>query len=147
MRTSAHAHSLKVDALPKNLSYLFHNCFVPGPDEWETLNANWSCNGRKQSPIDIQTDQVIPENPNPSNIRVVVEPKGSPITGELVNNGHAPTFYVAEELTVRLTGGGLRQEYFLKKFYFHFGCDNTVGSEHSIDSNKYPVEVRCIHYL
>ena len=72
---------------------------------------------------------------------------GKPITGELRNNGYAPTFFLGEELTVKLAGGLLQENYFLKQFHFHFGCNDTVGSEHTIDGNTYPIEVsRCILY-
>ena len=116
--------------------------FPQGPDEWETLNGNWSCNGRKQSPINVATDQVMQKDPiNPTNLRLTVA-GGKPITGKLVNNGYAPTFYVGEELTVKLAGGLLEEKYYLKQFHFHFGCNDSVGSEHSIDGNTYPIEVK-----
>ena len=116
--------------------------FCQGPDEWETLNGDWSCNGRKQSPIDVVTDQVMQKDPtNPPNLRLTVA-GNKPITGEIRNNGYAPTFFLAEELTVKLAGGLLQENYFLKQFHFHFGCNNTVGSEHTIDGNTYPIEVK-----
>ncbi|KAJ7357679.1 Carbonic anhydrase- protein 10 [Desmophyllum pertusum] len=112
-----------------------------GPDEWETLNGNWSCNGRKQSPINVITDQVMQNDPtNPPNLRLTVA-GNKPITGELRNNGYAPTFFIGEELTVKLAGGLLQESYFLKQFHFHFGCNDTVGSEHTIDGNTYPIEL------
>ena len=116
--------------------------FFQGPDEWETLNGNWSCNGRKQSPINVITDQVMQKDPtNPTNLRLTVA-GNKPITGELRNNGYAPTFFVGEELTVKLAGGLLQENYYLKQFHFHFGCNDTIGSEHTIDGNTYPIEVK-----
>ena len=116
--------------------------FPQGPDKWETLNSNWSCNGRKQSPINIMTDQVRQKDPtNPSNLRLTVA-GNKPITGKLRNNGYAPKFYLGEESTVKLAGGLLQENYFLKEFHFHFGCNDTVGSEHTIDGNTYPIEVK-----
>lgn len=123
---------------------LLYYYFFQGPDEWETLNGNWSCNGRKQSPIDIVTDQVMQKDPtNPPNLRLTVA-GNKPITGELRNNGYAPTFFLGEELTVKLAGGLLQENYYLKQFHFHFGCNDTVGSEHTIDGNTYPIEVKQI---
>ena len=78
---------------------------------------------------------------NPTNLRLTVA-GGKPITGEIKNNGYAPTFYVAEELTVKLAGGLLQESYYLKQFNFHFGCNDSVGSEHTIDGNSYPIEVK-----
>ena len=133
-----------------NINYLAsHKCifFSQGPDEWETLNGNWSCNGRKQSPINVMTDQVMQKDPtNPPNLRLTVA-GNKPITGEFRNNGYAPTFYLEEELTVKLAGGLLQENYFLKQFHFHFGCNDTVGSEHTIDGNTYPIEVSSIVFI
>ena len=78
---------------------------------------------------------------NPPNLRLTVA-GNKPITGEIRNNGYAPTFFLAEELTVKLAGGLLQENYFLKQFNFHFGCNDTVGSEHTIDGNTYPIEVK-----
>ena len=87
------------------------------------------------------TDQVMQKDPtNPPNLRLTVA-GNKPITGELRNNGYAPTFFIGEELTVKLAGGLLQENYFLKQFHFHFGCNDTVGSEHTVDGNTYPIEV------
>ena len=123
------------------LYVLFHETC---PDEWETLNSQWNCNGRKQSPINIDTEAVIERNPTPPNIQITIEPEGSPVTGELVNNGYAPTFIAGSSTTIRLSGGNLLDDYFLKHFHFHYGCNDSVGSEHLIDGNSYPVEVGCV---
>ena len=132
----------KASQLPCAKNYRFFFFFCQGPDEWETLNGNWSCNGRKQSPIDVVTDQVMQKDPtNPPNLRLTVA-GNKPITGEIRNNGYAPTFFVGEELTVKLAGGLLQESYFMKQFHFHFGCNDTVGSEHTIDGNTYPIEVK-----
>ena len=116
--------------------------FLQGPNEWQTLNGNWSCNGRKQSPVNILTDQVRQKDPtNPPNLRLTVA-GNKPITGELKNTGYAPKFYLGEDSTVKLAGGLLQERYLLKEFLFHFGCCDTTGSEHTIDGNAYPIEVK-----
>lgn len=88
------------------------------------------------------TDQVRQKDPtNPSNLKLTVA-GNKPITGELRNNGYAPKFYLGEGSTVKLAGGLLQENYFLEEFYFHFGCNDTVGSEHRVDGNAYPIEVK-----
>ena len=43
---------------------------------------------------------------------------------------------------VTLKGGPLGKNlYILEKFHFHFGCDSSVGSEHTVDGNSYASEV------
>lgn len=88
------------------------------------------------------TDQVRQKDPtSTSNLRLTVAGY-KPITGELRNNGYAPKFYIGEGSTVQLACGLLQGKYFLKEFHFHFGCNDTVGSEHAIDGNTYPIEVK-----
>lgn len=46
--------------------------------------------------------------------------------------------------TITITGGGLQEgTYRLAQFHVHWGADNTVGSEHTVDGKFYPVEVSC----
>ena len=88
------------------------------------------------------TDQVRQKDPtNPPNLRLTVA-GNKPITGELKNTGYAPKFYLGEDSTVKLAGGLLQERYLLKEFLFHFGCCDTTGSEHTVDGNAYPIEVK-----
>ena len=111
-----------------------------GPEMWKVLHTDWTCQGRKQSPINIKTDNVANDTIC-KNIVVRVEPEGRPITGILRNNGHAPTFSLTSGATVRLMGATLPNDYFLKQLHFHFGCENSRGSEHKIDDQSFPMEV------
>jgi len=43
------------------------------------------------------------------------------------------------EMTV--SGGGLCGTYKLAQFHFHWGSTDSVGSEHQIDGEPYPLEV------
>lgn len=40
-----------------------------------------------------------------------------------------------------MTGGPLPDKYQLAVIRFHWGSDKETGSEHSIDGQKYPLEV------
>jgi len=40
-----------------------------------------------------------------------------------------------------VSGGGLPGTYKLVQFHFHWGKTDSVGSEHYVDSKKYPLEV------
>ena len=107
---------------------------------WKVLHTDWTCQGRKQSPINILTDS-IKNDTVCKNVIIRIEPEGRPISGILRNNGHAPTFSLANSATVRLIGGKLPNDYFLKQLHFHFGCDASRGSEHQLDGQSYPLEV------
>lgn len=43
-------------------------------------------------------------------------------------------------------GGGLDGQYNTAELHFHWGSSNNLGSEHSINGRKYPLEVR-VHLL
>lgn len=43
---------------------------------------------------------------------------------------------------VRLTGGGLPGQYRAAQFHFHWGGMGRPGSEHTIDGERFPMEVR-----
>ena len=75
------------------------------------------------------------------NIAIKQNPPHVPLTGMLKNNGHSPTFTLTGPTTVRLLGGTLMNDYFLKQIHFHFGCTDETGSEHFINGLQYPLEV------
>jgi carbonic anhydrase len=37
------------------------------------------------------------------------------------------------------------QSFFLEQLHFHWGYNNWQGSEHTINDNKYPLEVHLVH--
>ena len=44
-----------------------------------------------------------------------------------------------------LTGGPLGSDYKVLQLHFHWGSDNTKGSEHFYDGQAYPMEVHIVH--
>lgn len=45
-----------------------------------------------------------------------------------------------------MSGGPLVGTYRLANVHFHWGYDNTDGSEHAINSKKLPMEMHFVHY-
>ena len=45
----------------------------------------------------------------------------------------------------RLTGGPLSGEYQVLQLHFHWGKDDTRGSEHTYDGREYPIELHVVH--
>ena len=43
--------------------------------------------------------------------------------------------------TAVLSGGDLPEDYNVKQIHFHWGSNDNKGSEHTLKSNKYPLEV------
>jgi len=49
--------------------------------------------------------------------------------------------------SVSMTEGGFQTRYALEQFHFHWGPDNSVGSEHTVNGLAYPLEVRAPNLL
>lgn len=52
-----------------------------------------------------------------------------------------PVAHFALPQSVRLTGGSLPGHYRAAQFHFHWGGDGRPGSEHTIDGERFPMEV------
>ncbi|CAG5126502.1 unnamed protein product, partial [Candidula unifasciata] len=44
-----------------------------------------------------------------------------------------------------LKGGNLPEKYKLEQMHFHWGCNDTRGSEHSVDGQFFPLEIHIVH--
>ena len=44
-----------------------------------------------------------------------------------------------------LKGGPLEHEYQILQFHFHWGSDDSKGSEHTLDDEKFPMELHIVH--
>ncbi|MGH0161575.1 UNVERIFIED_CONTAM: hypothetical protein FKN15_041374 [Acipenser sinensis] len=105
-----------------------------GPSKWHTVYAN--CGGEKQSPINIVTR------------KTESHPTLKPFTFEgydraqdvlVKNNGHS--VQTALPPGMRIMGAGLADVYKAVQFHLHWGSDGEAGSEHTIDGERYPMEV------
>lgn len=45
-----------------------------------------------------------------------------------------------------ITGGGLPDYFIFDSLHFHWGKDNSWGSEHTIGGRRYPLEMHLVHY-
>jgi len=57
------------------------------------------------------------------------------------NNGHALEMTFPARV-YNVSGGGLTGVYTTVQFHFHWGPDNSVGSEHTVNGKEYAAEVR-----
>uniref|UniRef100_A0A3Q2E4U0 Carbonic anhydrase n=1 Tax=Cyprinodon variegatus TaxID=28743 RepID=A0A3Q2E4U0_CYPVA len=105
------------------------------PSHWAALFPR--CGGLRQSPINIVTNRVHFNSALPpfsfmghtDLINITVE-----------NKGHS-----GNKSSVRLTGGALPGHYRAAQFHFHWGGNGRPGSEHTIDGERFPMELHIVH--
>uniref|UniRef100_A0A673LW75 Carbonic anhydrase n=1 Tax=Sinocyclocheilus rhinocerous TaxID=307959 RepID=A0A673LW75_9TELE len=101
-----------------------------GPSEWKNNFPN--CGGQRQSPINIVTHRV----------------KHDPKLTSFIFEGHKKVFNMTHftlPQSVRLRGGGLPATYKAVQFHLHWGENGGQGSEHSVDGERYPMELHIVH--
>ncbi|NWY99109.1 CAH4 anhydrase, partial [Loxia curvirostra] len=144
--------------------YRSQKCELPqceGPAQWHQINKD--CRGERQSPVNIVTRNVVYEKSLKPLSFEGYDVKGS-AQWNLENNGHTgktcssplkqfmlfPPVKVALDASPKIGGGGLERKYKAVEFHFHWGVLSeqqivSPGSEHSIDGEKYPMELHIVH--
>ncbi|CAG5872554.1 unnamed protein product [Menidia menidia] len=108
------------------------------PSRW--ANQFPSCGGLRQSPINIVTNKVHINSALPT-FNFIGHSETINIT--LENKGHSAHFALPQ--SVRLSGGALPGTYRAAQFHFHWGGDGRPGSEHTIDGERFPMELHIVH--
>ncbi|XP_029957277.1 carbonic anhydrase IV c [Salarias fasciatus] len=99
-----------------------------------------SCGGLRQSPINIVTSKVHINSALPP-FDFIGHTNAINVTVE--NLGHSAHFVLPQ--SVRLTGGALPGHYRAAQFHFHWGGNGRPGSEHTIDGERFPMELHIVH--
>merc|ERR1711874_938172 len=150
-------------------------CFKDGGSIVTCLPEFWGdefpeCNGKSQSPIDIVTGPTPVAEPSPltfgnydkiridmlSNSEEHYHYPGAPEeeetirleNGTIKNNGHTAQLDVIATIPGDvgiLSGGNLTGEYQILQLHFHWGADDTKGSEHTLDGKMFPLELHIVH--
>ncbi|XP_016103796.1 carbonic anhydrase 4-like [Sinocyclocheilus grahami] len=111
-----------------------------GPDRWIEVNAD--CGKNRQSPINIVTKKTkLDERLTPfkfTGYQTVFD-------STMKNNGHS--VQVSIPITATVSGGNLGETYKAVQFHLHWGTNGGPGSEHTVDGEQYPMEVRTTPYL
>ena len=112
---------------------IFH--FILGPGNW----AGVCSTGKRQSPIDIKSSETTHDTGLGSfTLKNYDRKLNKTFTGS--NNGHSLGMSFPEGV-YNVSGGGLKDVYTTAQFHFHYGPNNTVGSEHIVDGEHYAAEV------
>ncbi|XP_053698470.1 uncharacterized protein LOC128745420 [Sabethes cyaneus] len=115
-----------------------------GPSKWYRTAPQ--CGGRYQSPIMLNTDSaLVVRNKRPLQL---VGQTNLPQSIRLQNDGHSAKFTYIWNSNERpyLRGGPLKTKYNFEQFHFHWGSNSTVGSEHVLDSLRFPMELHLVFY-
>ncbi|XP_050985460.1 carbonic anhydrase 4b [Labeo rohita] len=113
-----------------------HTCV--GPDDWESVAS--ACGRSKQSPINIVTKQVVFDSRlTPVQFTGYQETVNTVIT----NNGHTVQVKLPDKATI--SGANLGANYKAQQLHLHWGKNGGPGSEHTIDGEKYPMELHIVH--
>ncbi|XP_046351465.2 uncharacterized protein LOC124131963 isoform X2 [Haliotis rufescens] len=110
-----------------------------GPANWSLLYP--TCSGTRQSPVNIQDRNIIYQELPPFRFNNF---DGSRTAFRLTNNGHTASISIFGNMSVE--GGGLDGQYNTAELHFHWGSSNNLGSEHSINGRKYPLEMHIVSY-
>merc|ERR1719412_783754 len=68
--------------------------------------------------------------------------------GTFKNNGHTAQLDVVKTLPDDvgvLSGGPLEGEYKILQLHFHWGSDDSRGSEHTLQGESFPIELHIVH--
>lgn len=108
-----------------------------------TDTSAWSssfpvCAGQQQSPIDLLSN-ISSETTHDA---FSLAHHTDSITENMTNTGHSLKIDVGHSITI--SGGGLQGTYNVDQFHFHWGGNSTVGSEHTMDSHQYPLELHVV---
>lgn len=110
-----------------------------GASTWKHQYPN--CSGHKQSPVNIVPKETIYE----AGLADLTINYATNVSAQLQNNGHSvqATFSTGKS---NISGGGLPARFRAAQMHFHWGSENSRGSEHQIAGRKYPMEVHIVHY-
>ncbi|XP_062135515.1 carbonic anhydrase 1-like isoform X2 [Drosophila sulfurigaster albostrigata] len=114
-----------------------------GPEHWAENYKR--CSGKFQSPIDIDVLSVeVKEFPDIEYTNIDVTPNRV----HMANNGHTVlvTMNFEKGREPRIKGGPLARNssYQFEQFHFHWGANDTVGSEDLVNDRAFPAELHVV---
>jgi len=108
---------------------------LENPDHW--ADSFPSCAGKKQSPIDIDTESVYFDGSlSPLNVNWLPQ-----INGTITNNGHTIQFNAGINDSSTIQSGNLPRDQIYKFVQLHIH----YNSEHTVDKSSYPLELHVLH--
>ncbi|WAR27300.1 CAHZ-like protein, partial [Mya arenaria] len=115
-----------------------------GADTWGLYYTD--CALTSQSPINIPSPNSMTYDSSLQLDTLMFNNYEVDFTGEIHNNGHTVQVDIPSSADLHLTGGNLGSTYKAAQLHWHWGADDTTGSEHTYQSKQYPLEVHIVHY-
>ncbi|CAG9765173.1 unnamed protein product [Ceutorhynchus assimilis] len=112
-----------------------------GPNYWGAKYAQ--CVGKHQSPIDIEVTKAITKHFPPLVFSHFDEPIQKAF---LINNGHTVQMKINSDPKPTIKGGPLSGEFEFAQLHYHWGQNDTVGSESQFDHHTYPGEMHIVFF-
>ncbi|PAA78768.1 hypothetical protein BOX15_Mlig003660g5 [Macrostomum lignano] len=113
-----------------------------GPSTWAKSFPQY-CSGRKQSPINLSlADSLVDPKLSEYSIR---ETENAQFTLTLSNDGHKLLVSMGSDLVIKI-GQGDKMYYTASQLHWHWGADNSRGSEHTMEGRAYPLEGHLVFY-
>jgi len=116
-----------------------------GVEYWGTINSN--CLGQSQSPINMDRDLIERETSGQNGLNFVNYDKANSMYTKLENNGHSLELHVhtPTDMLPTLSGGHLTSSYSMAQLHWHWGSNDFIGSEHTINRRRFPIEMHLVH--
>ncbi|XP_063404227.1 carbonic anhydrase 1-like [Mytilus trossulus] len=125
----------------KGPSWGYYQGSIP-PPFWSCLANYEMCAGTMQSPINIETRDVVKNN-KISKFYFSELGQTEGIKMELKNYGHGVKVEFPEVQPI-IDGGGLQGPHKLVQFHFHWGDNSERGSEHNINGQQFAMEAHFV---
>jgi len=111
-----------------------------GPSLWHKIKHYEDCGGERQSPVDLNRN-------TPTSGTAVNFIKYDEISSDshFHNNGHSDQDEPDSIGDSKMNGGPLDGDYILSQFHFHWGLGDKRGSEHTIDGQRFPLEMHLVN--
>ena len=107
---------------------------------WESV-AHWYCGGTRQSPININTNNVYTNN---SLMELNLTNFDRSFSGDFINSGHTARFSPDFDMDSTALLENHFGTYKLEQLHFHWGATSMEGSEHRLDGETYSGEIHFV---
>lgn len=114
---------------------------ILSPDRW--AKEYKECAGKYQSPIDIEESLVTRVSLPPLHFSGTSD---LPYTSTLTNNGHTVMLQINGTEPITVSGGPLKETYTFEQLHFHWGADDSSGSEDTINNHSFPMELHMVFF-